>query len=197
MSHNTVGILLAAGKSTRFGSNKLLHLLPDTQQAVAVQSARNLLEALPNSIAVVRPEDNELKSLLSATGIRVIDNPDAELGMSSSIRCGIEAVINKNPEYNDTFNGWILALADMPHIPPEIIVNIVKQLTDDTLICAPQYNGRRGHPVGFSHQLTSELLTLEGDKGARTVVEKYTSQVKLIDSPSEGVLLDIDYLEDV
>lgn len=196
MTANIVGILLAAGKSTRFGGDKLLHKLADSQKAVGVQSAHNLLQALPSSVAVVRPEDSELISLLSATGIHIVENPDAELGMSSSIRCGIESVLNKKPDFGGTVDGWVIALADMPRIPSEIIVNIVKQITDGALICAPQYNGKRGHPVGFSQQLTRELLKLHGDIGARILLEKYADQTKLIDSPAEEILLDIDYPED-
>ena len=120
MEDNIVGILLAAGQSKRFGGQKLLQSLPNTQVPMAVQSARHLIEVLPNSIAVIRTQDQELKSLLLATGIRVVENPNAELGMSTSIRCAIENQIAHLPDTQ----GWIIALADMPYISPNITQRI-------------------------------------------------------------------------
>lgn len=197
MANNLVGILLAAGKSTRFGSNKLLHLLPDTQQAIAVQSARNLMQALPNSIAVVRPEDSELKSLLSKTGIQIIDNPVADAGLSSSIRCGVELSTAEKPQNASILKGWIVALADMPYILPDVYLDVASKISGGAMICAPEYQGKRGHPVGFSYRLIEEILTLQGDEGARSLLVKYTSQLTLINASTDGILKDIDSPEDL
>ena len=186
---NIAGILLAAGQSTRFGSNKLLHRLSDIQVPMAVQAAINLLDILPHSIAVVRQNDDELKSLLSATGIKLVENPHADLGMSSSIRCGIESLSQKR-------KGWIIALADMPYIPPIVIQQVADAIRKGALICAPQFNKQRGHPVGFSCQLKDELLNLQGDSGAKPVIDKHYRQLQLIDVSSNVVLRDIDYPTD-
>ena len=174
MDKSIVGILLAAGLSARFGKQKLLHSLTDSQTPIAVQSAHNLLKILPNSIAVVPENSNELKSLLLETGIQVVENPDAGLGMSTSIRCAIESQIASHPDTQC----WIIALADMPYIPPHIIKQVADAVLHGALIAAPEYNKQRGHPVGFSQQLSKELLNLQGDVGAKSIVEKHLSQLQ-------------------
>lgn len=193
MYNDIAGILLAAGKSTRFGRNKLLQQLPEHNTPMAVQSARNLLEVLPNSVAVVREDDQQLKSLLSETGINLIENPHTNLGMSSSIGCGIESA---NQLFPDT-KGWVLALADMPYIPAAIIKQVADAILHGTLIAAPEYKNQRGHPVGFSCQLLGELLTLTGDVGARLLIDKYSNLLYTFVTNDEVVLRDIDRPQDL
>ena len=193
MHNNIIGILLAAGASKRFGSQKLLQPLPDSQIPIAVQSARNLLEALPNSIAVIRENDSQLKSLLLETGIQIVENPDTHLGMSTSIRCGINSQIAGQTD----MKGWLIALADMPYIPVSVIELVADAIAKGALISAPEYNKQRGHPVGFSQDLTDELLSLQGDFGAKPIINNHISQLKLIETLNKGVLRDIDYISDL
>lgn len=197
MNNNVSGILLAAGESKRFGSNKLLHILPDSNTPIAVQAAKHLLEILPHSVAVVRPEDNKLKNLLLETGITLIDNPDAELGMSSSIRCAINYLSNIESHQQPGFAGFLIALADMPFIPSTIYQQVADEITQGELICAPQFAGKRGHPVGFSCLLMNELLQLRGDEGAKMIINKYAEKVKLVESKNKNISLDIDYPTDI
>jgi molybdenum cofactor cytidylyltransferase len=53
-----------------------------------------------------------------------------------------------------------------------------------------QYQGRRGHPVGFAAELYSELMMLSGDEGARRIIARYPAVGVDVDDP--GVLLDLD-----
>lgn len=194
MENRITGILLAAGESARFGSNKLLHSLPDSDTPIAIQAANNLLEVLPHSVAVVKPNDKELISLLSQTGVTIVENPDTHLGMSSSIRCAINAI--ESGQVADT-RGYIIALADMPYIPQETYKQVLNGLANSALICAPQYNKKRGHPVGFSSKLKHELLKLEGDVGAKAVIDKHINDLQIIESSSDKILRDIDKPEDI
>jgi len=190
MSDLPVGILLAAGQSSRFGQNKLIHPLPDSRDPIAVQSARNLLNALPDSVAVVREHDHELKAMLAATGIRIVDNKNAVTGISSSIRCGINALQARSA-------GWVIALADMPYIPHTVILQVAETIQRGALICAPQYKGQRGHPVGFSIKMKNKLLELQGDLGARRLINKNIQHLKLITVEDKFILQDIDHLSDL
>lgn len=192
MRNGVAGILLAAGQSTRFGSNKLLQQLPENNVAIAVQAARNLVAALPDSIAIVRTDDHELKSLLLETGIRIANNPHAESGMSSSIHCGIEW-FSEAP----AIKGWIIALADMPYIPTQVIEQVADAISKGAIIAAPQYNKQRGHPVGFSIQLREQLLELRGDVGARSLLNEYANQLHTIETSSALILRDIDTRGDI
>lgn len=188
MSNNIVGILLAAGQSTRFGSNKLLHILPENNKSIASQAAVNLLQVLPNSIAVINDNEN-LKIQLAATGIRVVENRHATLGLSSSIVCGIQHSANAD--------GWLIALADMPYISTDIIKQVVYALQQGKTIVAPQYKNQRGHPIGFSNRFATALLNLKGDIGAKTIIQNHLTELYTFESSSDAIIRDIDKPEDL
>jgi molybdenum cofactor cytidylyltransferase len=182
------GILLAAGSAERFGSNKLLHPLPDGTP-IAVQAAQHLVDAVPNSIAVVRPDDLELIEALAATGLGIIENPDASEGMGTSLARGVRATAEAA--------GWLIALADMPWIEPATIDTLAGWLSRGASIIAPVHAGRRGHPVGFSGRWREELCGLGGDSGARRLLEAHPDALELVETADPGVIRDIDYPQDL
>ena len=188
MPNNIVGILLAAGQSKRFGSNKLLQTLPDSKETIAYQSASNLLRVLPNSIAIVN--DNEmLKQELTRTGIKVVENNNATKGMSSSIACAIQHSTNAS--------GWVICLADMPYISEIIYQQVVDNLESGHKIVAPTFNQQQGHPVGFDSSFSDELLNLEGDRGAKNVIHDNLSCLHTFETDSNEILKDIDHPDDL
>ncbi len=114
-----VGVLLAAGSSSRFGTPKLLHPLDDGTR-LGVKSALNLIEALPWAVAVVSPQRPLLKSLLEAAGLQVLTCAAAELGMGESLAYAIR--------HTPHAAGWVVALADMPFIQPNTIKQVMRRL---------------------------------------------------------------------
>jgi molybdenum cofactor cytidylyltransferase len=182
------GILLAAGSSTRFGGDKLLHPLPDGTP-VAVAAARSLLAAAPNACAVVRPGDRRLVAALSALGLAIVENPLAARGMGTSLAAGVRATRGAD--------GWIIALADMPWIRPGTIASLVDGLRDGAAMIAPVHEGRRGHPVGFSARWRHELCRLTGDTGARGLLRAHHDLLERLQTDDPGVVSDIDYRDQV
>lgn len=178
-----VGILLAAGQSRRFGSDKLLQPLPDGTP-LALAAAANLRTALPDTVAVVARADSAVAGLLHTAGIPVVVNPGAEAGMGTSIACGVRA--------RDSAAGWVIALADMPFIRPETIAAVAAALVDEQVIGAPLYADKRGHPVGFGAAYREALLGLDGDVGARGIVQAHADRLCLVPTDDAGVLRDID-----
>jgi len=179
-----VGILLAAGRGTRFGGAKLVAPLPGSGVPVAVAALKNLRAALPDVIAVVRPDDDALAALLEGEGARVIRAERADEGMGASLAAGVAAAADAN--------GWLVALADMPWIAPATHARVAAGLRDGARIVAPQCNGRRGHPVGFAAALREELLALGGDEGARRVLQAHRDALTPIEVDDAGVLRDVD-----
>ncbi len=178
-----VGVLLAAGSSTRFGAHKLLHRLDDGV-ALAEHAARHLIAALPTSIAIVRPGDGAVHDIMRGLGLSIVECANATQGMGSSIACGVAAM----PDVD----GWVIALADMPWIQPQTIRRVAQQLHAGAGIAAPLYQARRGHPVGFAAKFKTHLSLLQGDDGARHVIESAPDQLALVRTDDIGVLLDVD-----
>ncbi|MBK5967537.1 MULTISPECIES: nucleotidyltransferase family protein [Thiorhodovibrio] len=175
-----VGVLLAAGSSQRFGSDKRLHRLPDGTP-MAVQSARTLQRALPRVLAVVREAD-EVADRLAAEGLEVILCPAAINGMGHSIACGVAASADAD--------GWLIALADMPWIQPQSITAVATALAEGAAIARPVYAGQQGHPVGFSAAFGPALQGLQGDQGARHLLRR--AALTEVPCPDPGVLRDLD-----
>jgi molybdenum cofactor cytidylyltransferase len=181
------GVLLAAGSGTRFGGHKLLAPLPDGT-AVAVAAARHLIDALPDAVAVLRPGDEILASLLAAEGLRIVVNPNANGGMGTSLACGVAAV---------EADGWVIALADMPAIRPATIQAIAEALAAGASLAAPVYHGQRGHPIGFARRFHAALTALNGDRGGRDILARHSNELRLIEVDDPGVLVDIDHAADI
>ena len=183
-----VGILLAAGTGSRFGGEKLLHPMPDGV-AIAAHAARNLFAAGLDVTAVVRPGDFPLADMLEQEGCVVTVCREAARGMGASLAHAVAA--ERGAE------GWVVALADMPEITPAAIKSVVAALEEGALIAAPQFRNQRGHPVGFGAALRDELLALDGDQGARAVLERHRDALKLIECDDSGVLYDVDRKADI
>lgn len=180
------GVLLAAGHSQRFGSNKLL--AKKENLALALHAACSL-SPCTRLLAVVRRDDLPLQKLLKEASIELVFNDSSDSDMGGSIACGVAA--SKHSE------GWCMLPADMPFVLPSTTQQIVTSLQQNATLAAPFYNGRRGHPVGFSHDLIYELMALEKEPGARGIVEKHLHQLKMIKTEDAGILVDIDTPEDL
>lgn len=182
-----VGVLLAAGRGARFGGNKLLSPLSDGTR-VAVAAARHLRAALPVSYAVVRDDDETLKQLLSAEGLHIVVNPNADEGMGISLARGVAAA---------GADGWVIALADMPAIRPGTIRAVADALAAGAPLAAPIFHGQRGHPIGFARRFRAALTSLSGDRGGRDILSQYTDELHLIEVDDPGVFHDIDRVADI
>ena len=184
------GILLAAGRGKRFDPsgqrNKLLQTLGE--DAVVVRSARHLLAVLPRVVAVVRPGADAVAAELLALGCEVTTCPLADTGMAASLVHALRhSLLHAEAE---NAQGWVVALADMPHVQPSTIQSLKIALEQGAGIAAPLYRGRRGNPVGFSRHYLPQLLALEGDQGARGILKHST--VTELEVDDSGILQDID-----
>jgi len=184
------GILLAAGRGTRFGGGKLLAPLPDgalkmpAGTAVGVTAASHLASALPDSIAVVRVGDGALSDALRRAGLRIVECASADEGMGRSLASGVIATSGAR--------GWVVALADMPWIAPATIRAVADALDAGASIGAPTYRGTRGHPVGFAPRHVAALCALEGDEGARSIITAHPDELTLLDVDDAGIARDVD-----
>jgi molybdenum cofactor cytidylyltransferase len=181
------GVLLAAGAGRRFGvhggTHKLLQPLPGGEP-LAVAAGRNLVAAVPHSVAVVRAGDLRLAAALGAVGLRIVEHGGADGGIGTSLAAGVAAAPDAA--------GWLIALGDMPWVQPETISALTQALARGASLVAPLHAGRRGHPVGFAALWRDQLLDLKGDQGARDLIAAQAGQLLLLPTEDPGVLLDVD-----
>jgi molybdenum cofactor cytidylyltransferase len=185
-----VGILLAAGKGTRFDAqgrrNKLLQRI-EGGNPVAAAAAAALLPALEQVVAVVRDDGDALAEELRSCGCALLPCAQADQGMAASIVAGLRHTADAA--------GWIIALGDMPYVETETVAALAAALQDGADIAVPIYQGKRGNPVGFSRRHLPALLRLEGDRGARDLLHACPVTAIIVDDA--GVLRDIDTAQDL
>lgn len=184
---NVVGLLLAAGSGSRFGSDKLRHALPHGV-AIAVQSARHLRSQVP-VLAVVRPGSDELAAALKSDGCEVLVCDNAAEGMGATLACGVRATSHAD--------AWLVALGDMPFVRPSTIAAVRAALEQGAPLAAPFFRTRRGHPVGIAARFRAELAAVGGDEGARELLSRHAGDMTKIPVGDPGVIRDIDRPEDL
>jgi molybdenum cofactor cytidylyltransferase len=182
------GILLAAGYSRRFGSNKLLYPLPDGTP-IGVASARNLSEGMQNVIAAVNKDDAIFTSLMHSESFNTVVVQESERGLSASLISGIKST--------ETADGWVILPADMPWVKPDTINKIAELIDHGVDIAAPYFNGQYGHPIGISCKYLSDLLSLSGEQGADHILQTHLDKVAILKSDDKSVLLDINKPRDI
>lgn len=192
------GILLAAGRGRRFDPtgihNKLLQRLPDGELVVAA-SARTLLAVFPRVVAVVPPDDGGVGDVLRQLGCEVTVCPDADGGMGLSLAHAIRHSLPAQLHDQLSGQGWLVALGDMPFVAPSTLHALDAAIGEGAAIAAPLFEGRRGNPVAFGARHRDDLLALDGDQGARRLLQ--TSPVATIDVLDPAILRDIDSPSDL
>ncbi|UXH80321.1 nucleotidyltransferase family protein [Roseateles amylovorans] len=185
-------VVLAAGRGQRFRGEG--HKL---EQVVGEETvlAHTLRQAIASELPLVVVTSAALAPLVSphvaARDMLVLPDQDRlgrpmPVGMGHSIAAGVAATGDAP--------GWLILPADMPMLRTDTLLAVAQALSDDPIVFA-QYRGRRGHPVGFSAELFSELAALKGDEGARRLLARFPSQPVEVDDP--GVLIDVDTVEDL
>lgn len=187
MSKGPVVVVLAAGKGSRFEgpSHKLVQLLHGA--TVLGTTLDNVLASgLPVIVVTTAAVAAEAARAVASRDVIVLPDAKAARGVAHSIAAGVAARADAP--------GWLVLPADMPLIRPDTLRAVADALPGQAVVFA-QYQGRRGHPVGFSSELLSELLALEGDEGARRLLARYPSQAVQVNDA--GILVDIDTERDL
>jgi len=188
MPNGAIGIVvLAAGSSTRMGRPKQLieiagvSLVRRSAQAALDCRCGPVVVVLGAHAALVEPE-------LQHSGLIITINPDWRLGMASSLKWGLAVLQAVAPE----IQGVILTLADQPGVSHCSLSRIAGAAQEQNFvgIVAARYQGILGAPAYFAAAYFNELLLLDGDAGARSVLNRHQSQIDPIDLPEAGFDLD-------
>jgi molybdenum cofactor cytidylyltransferase len=173
------GVVLAAGTSRRFGSQKLLASVGGVP--LVRRSVESLLEASLDEILVVLGSDAPaVGAALAGLGVRTTTNAAYAAGMSTSLRAGLDAL-------RPGTEAALVALADQPGIGADIVDRLIDRYrVGRPSIVAPVYRGGiRGNPVLFDRVLFDELRAVTGDEGGRSVVATDPERVALVEFARE------------
>ena len=182
MNKGHVGLLLAAGLSRRFGSDKRQAGLPGGV-SILRQSVQRYAAVLDDVLVVLRPQDDSEQLLDEISGLRVTRAPGGGAGMGDSLAAGMAALGDAS--------AVLIGLADKPLLLEDSISMVSKALLTHSLV-APCYQGKQGHPVGFTQPWFPQLAALRGESGARALLNEYRSLCYFIDVKDPGVIIDID-----
>ena len=186
MSSQRTVVVLAAGRSERFGAGRHKLAQPLGATSVLAQTlARAIASHLRTVVVTTAAFVDIARSSVAARDVVVL--PDAasgagaSLGMGTSIAAGVRAASDSA--------GWLVLPGDMPLVQPGTLLAVARAL-DHHAVAYAQHRGRRGHPVGFAAELYAELTELSGDEGARRIIARYPAFAVELDDP--GILVDID-----
>jgi molybdenum cofactor cytidylyltransferase len=186
-NRNVTAIILAAGRSTRMGGpNKLLAELGG-KKLVRIVTEQALASRASGVIVVTGHQAAEVEKALQGLKVKFVRNPDFAAGLASSVKSGIAAV----PANAD---GAVVCLGDMPLIDAHLIDRLIDAFAPDRghLIAVPVSESKRGNPVLWSRRFFNELMTLDGDVGARHLIAKHSETVVEVAVEGHGAFLDID-----
>ncbi|WJR76085.1 molybdopterin-binding/glycosyltransferase family 2 protein [Bradyrhizobium sp. NP1] len=186
-SRAVAAIILAAGRSTRMGGpNKLLAELSG-KKLVRIAAEQALASRASEVIVVTGHQAELVEKALEGLKVKFVRNPDFADGLAGSVKAGISAVA-------ENADGALICLGDMPLIDAGLIDRLIESFAPDrgNLIVMPVSEGRRGNPVLWSRRFFKELMTLDGDIGARHLIGKHGEVVAEVPVDGESAFLDID-----
>ncbi|MFC0331514.1 NTP transferase domain-containing protein [Paenibacillus sepulcri] len=190
MSEQIWALILAAGASRRMGEPKLL--LPAVEGSLLKQAVLRARAAGNCRIAVIAAKHGPVKREHAGDlPVEWLETDRSHLGLGASLAAGLGILAAKHAP-----KGLIVLLADQPDMKSDMIRRVGEVYRENGgLIVQARYVNRPAHPVLFDASLFPELLALNEDIGAKSLLRKYKEQVVYVDTP-EDAPRDIDTPEE-
>lgn len=183
METRIAAIVLAAGRSSRMGHFKLLADVGGVP--MVLHAVRAALASRAGPVIVVT--GNRASDVVQATGglaVTVVENPDYASGLAGSLKAGLKAVPGD-------CDGAIILLGDMPQVTHAQIDSLLAAFVPGRIV-VPVHEGQRGNPVLWPREMFPRMLTLEGDAGARRLLQEFPGEVIEVEIADPGIFADID-----
>jgi molybdenum cofactor cytidylyltransferase len=182
-------IILGAGSSSRLGQPK--QLLMYMGKTLICQMAEEAIEAVGSPVVLVTGANApQIIEKLCGFKIDIVENENWAEGMGSSISTGMKAMMN----YKD-ITGVIIMVCDQPFVNAALLRQLMdQQLITGKGIIASTYDNTAGTPVLFNSTYFEALTALQGQEGAKRILQQSTDDLALVPFPLGA--LDIDTAED-
>lgn len=180
-------LVLAAGRSTRMGAvNKMLAEIGG-KPLVRIAAEQAVASQAKPVIVVTGHEREKVEAVLRGLPVRFVHNPDYADGLGTSLKAGVAAV-------PDEADAVIVCLGDMPQVDAALINRLVAAFDPErgALVVVPSIDGRRGNPVVWSRRFFHDLMSIQGDVGARHLIGNYAEAVAEVPVSGEAALVDVD-----
>jgi molybdenum cofactor cytidylyltransferase len=184
-------VVLAAGKSTRMAPYNKLLAADRAGKAMISRVVDNVLSSRARPVIVVTGHRGaDIRAALTGRPVTFVEAADYALGLSASLKAGIAAV----PE---TAAAAVVCLGDMPLVTGRLLDRLIgaHDPGEARAIVVPTHQGRAGNPVLWNRRYFGEILALDGDAGARTLLSRHMEQVAEIEVNDDAVLRDFDTVE--
>ena len=181
-------ILLAAGQSKRMdGENKLTKEIQGVP--LIKHSVKNILASSINELIIVVGHQKEIieKLIDKNEKIKFVFNKDFESGIASSIKAGLNHLSNNT----ETF---FICLGDMPMINQEVYNQLIRSRNNNEII-VPTYKGQQGNPVLFSKSVKEKIMTIQGDVGAKRILELNEDKVLNVEINDSCITKDFNTMD--
>lgn len=182
-------VILAAGNSSRLGRPK--QLLPWHGKNLLQHAVETALEITTQPVVVTGAHADQLVAAVDANQVQVVYNPEWQQGIASSIRCGLLALLNRTPAPEQV----IFMVCDQPFVTSELLLDLInEQQKSGKTIVASAYAGTLGIPALFEKTMFPQLLDLQGDHGAKKLMQQHPDQTAAVSFPQGNI--DIDTVEE-
>lgn len=182
---NPIAVLIpAAGASTRYGSSK--QLLAIDGKCLLQQAVDRAKAIVPGDVFVVTGTDHPAISA-TISDATLIHNSAWRDGLGGSIACGVERIAAD-------YAGILVMLADQVALEREDLQRLCDAFDGSNIVCA-QYQDQRGVPALFCRESFTQLQSLKGERGAKSLL--YEERFKVTEVPMENASVDIDSPEDL
>ncbi|MFJ5266399.1 NTP transferase domain-containing protein [Streptomyces sp. NPDC088387] len=181
------GLLLAAGGGRRLGGRPKA-LLPYRERPLVEHAAGVLRAAGCTRVHVVLgARADVVRERAELAGCVLVDNPDWEQGMGSSLRAGLASLAGTGAR------AALVSLVDQPGIGPEAVARVLGAFRSEDSLASAAYDGVRGHPVLFGAAHWAGIAaSATGDRGARAYLRAHEREIALVECGDVALAYDID-----
>jgi molybdenum cofactor cytidylyltransferase len=194
------GVILAAGESSRMGTDKALLAWPP-QAAGQVPSKETFLSAAIRSLTpstdfvliVAGKNEAALAPIAYANGASLIINPDPSRGQFSSLQVGLHEVLNRGRD------GAVITLVDRPPVNTATVLllrDAYESAPQDIWAVVPEFSGKHGHPYLLGRELIEVFLQARPTASARDLEHRYQNHIQYVAVTDPFVALNINTPED-